>query len=71
MDECSAQTKLSPVVCFKCPTHRQATAQDIVETPSETYKGLICDPSSLRIKLGELEPRRLRILKNVIVYKLP
>jgi hypothetical protein len=56
MDEYSAQTKHSSVVGFKCPTHRQATAQDIVETPSGTYKGLISGPSSLRIKLGELEP---------------
>jgi hypothetical protein len=31
------------------------TAQDIVETSRETYEGLICDRSSLRIKLGELK----------------
>jgi hypothetical protein len=54
-NECSTQTKRSPVVCFN-GTHKQATTQDIVETPRETYKGLICDSSSLRIKLGELEP---------------
>jgi hypothetical protein len=56
MDECSAQTKRSPVAGFNDTTHKQVASQDIVETPRETYKGLICDPSSLMIKLGELKP---------------
>jgi hypothetical protein len=30
-------------------------AQDIVETPRETYKGLTCDHPSQRVKLGELK----------------
>jgi hypothetical protein len=60
IDECSAQTKRSPVAGFNDPTHKQAAAQDIVETPMETYKGLICDPSSPMIKLGELKPPRLK-----------
>jgi hypothetical protein len=38
-------------------------AQDIVETPRETYKGLICDPSSQRIMLGELEQPHLNDLE--------
>jgi hypothetical protein len=34
--------------------------QDIVETSRETYKGLTCDRPSQRVKLGELEPPRLK-----------
>jgi hypothetical protein len=60
-EECSAQTKRQPVVGFN-EIHVQATAQDIVETPRETYNGIICDPSSPRIKLGELELPRLKTL---------
>jgi hypothetical protein len=64
-EEFSPQTKRQPVRASK----RTALAQDIVETPSETYKGLICDPSSLRIKLGELEPSRLKDLDNAVVMQ--
>jgi hypothetical protein len=66
MDECNVQTKHSPVAGFNDPTHKQAAAQDILETHRENFKGLISDPSSPRIKLGELEPPRLKALNNVM-----
>jgi hypothetical protein len=44
-------------------------AQDIVETPRETYKGSICDPTSMRIELGELEPPHLKDSDNAVVMQ--
>jgi hypothetical protein len=66
---CSAHTRRQRVVGFN-ETHEQVTAQGIVETPRETYKCLTYDPSSLRIKLWELEPPHLKILNMKCVYKL-
>jgi hypothetical protein len=53
-EECSPQTKRQPVM-----DSLEDMAQDIVETPRETYKDFL-ELTASRRKLGELEPPRLK-----------